>query len=56
MNHIDWRERYVGLCVKDHKMDDRNRVLSWCGAGLGGLRWEAISGFCKAVPGPHLNS
>lgn len=54
MNRIDWRERFVGLCLKDHTRDQRNRVLSWCGAGLGGLRWEAISGFCKTVP--HLNN
>lgn len=50
INHVDWRERLVATCLKDKTQEERNRVLVWCGAGLGGLRWEAVSGFCKHVP------
>ena len=34
-------------------MDDRNSILKWTAEGLGGLRWQVISSFCREVTEPH---
>ena len=33
--------------MNDRTMKERNLILLWAGDHLGGLRWEAISNFCR---------
>ncbi|CAK9019101.1 Uncharacterized protein SCF082_LOCUS14379 [Durusdinium trenchii] len=49
LGNIDWRERFVAVCLASRPMEERNAVLNFAGDTLSGLRWEVISNFCKAV-------
>lgn len=50
LGNIDWRERFVAVCLASRPMEERNAVLNFAGDTLSGLRWEVISNFCKAAP------
>lgn len=49
LSSITWRERFAATCLSHRSMDERNSILKWGADHLGGLRWQVISSFCRAV-------
>lgn len=49
LSTITWRQRLVAQCFNSHlcTAEERDMIMHWSGEGLGGLRWEVITDFCR---------
>ena len=47
LTDVQWRERFVSECMGHLSGAEQNIVLKWQVGSLRGLRWEAVSNFCR---------